>query len=241
MNYETHSEALWRKIRLAERRLWGASERFWFHARLRELLPQFLVSLHSIMRASVPLMDAARIHALKLSLDGDEAARMSADYLEQHIREEQGHDEWLLDDLGEMGIAREEVLGAIPDGAVATLVGAQYFWAFHAHPVAIFGYLAVLEGYPPLATQLTDIQSRVQYPAEAFRCLMAHAQDDPEHLAEINRTLDHMPLSGEQVKLIALSAFHTIDAVATIFDNVFMTETEASDRSVLPKNRAARA
>ena len=220
MNDGRHSEALWRKIRLAEEGLWVASERFWLHSRLKELLPQFLISLHSIMRASVPLMEAARERSLALAADGDEVGRATAEYLEQHIREEQGHDEWLLQDLEKMGTAREKVLGATPDSAVASLVGAQYFWALHAHPVAIFGYLAVLEGYPPLPSQLAEIQGRLQYPASAFHCLMAHAEDDPQHLAEINRTIDEMPLSGGQTKLIALSAFHTMDAVTVILDNL---------------------
>ncbi|MEO8725362.1 MAG: iron-containing redox enzyme family protein [Acidobacteriaceae bacterium] len=226
MNDGSHSQALWNKIRLAEEGLWAASERFWLHASLKELLPEFLISLHSVMQASIPLMGAARERALVLAADGDDVARRSAEYLERHIGEEQGHDEWLLRDLEEMGTARETVLRATPDSAVASLVGAQYFWALHAHPVAIFGYLAVLEGYPPLKTQLAEIQRRLQYPASAFQCLMAHAEDDPQHLAEINRTLDEMPLSSGQIKLVALSAFHTMDAVAEVLDNLSMSATK---------------
>ena len=214
----THSEALWRKIRLAEGRLWSASEQFWRHSELPGLLPLFFLQLHGIMHASVPLMAAARDRALQLK--NDETAQITAQYLGRHIREEEQHEEWLLQDLGEIGFHREAVLREVPGAGVATLVGAQYFWSSQCHPVAIFGYLAVLEGYPPLTSQLREIQCRAGYPAEAFRCLTAHAEDDPEHLAEINRTLDKMPLTLEQSKLIALSGFHTIDSVAAIFEQL---------------------
>ena len=218
MNHGTHSEALWRKIRLAEGRLWSASDQFWRHTELPGLLPRFFVQLHGIMHASLPLMASARECALRLK--GDETAEITACYLEGHIREEEQHEEWLLQDLGEIGFDREEVLREVPGAGVASLVGAQYFWSNQCHPVAIFGYLAVLEGYPPLTSQLKEIQGRAGFPAEAFRCLTTHAEDDPEHLADINRTLDKMPLTLEQSKLIALSAFHTIDAVAAIFEQL---------------------
>ena len=36
-----------------------------------------------------------------------------------------------------------------PAPAVAALVGAQYYWVLHHHPVALLGYIGLLEGYPP--------------------------------------------------------------------------------------------
>ena len=57
-------------------------------------------------------------------------------------------------------------------------------------------------------------------PATAFRCLIAHADNDPHHIADLNRTLDSMPLTAEQQKYIALSAFQTIDAVAAVFEEM---------------------
>lgn len=49
---------------------------------------------------------------------------------------------------------------------------------------------------------------------------MAHADNDPHHIADLNRTLDSMPLSEEQQMYIALSAFHTIDGVASVFEEL---------------------
>ncbi len=221
----SNSELLWSKIRLAESRMNTASDRFWFHPELASLLPLFLVQLHRVMQGGLNLMRVARDGAL--SLPDDPVARIVAPYLDQHIGEEVDHDDWLLDDLGTLGISPREVAQAAPLPAVVSLLGAQYFWAFHSHPVTVFGYLIVLEGYPPLTEQLEAIRKRTRLPATAFRCLIAHADNDPHHIADLNRTLDSMPLTDEQQEAIALSAFHTIDAVASVFDELLAQHADA--------------
>lgn len=218
MASSTHSQTLWHKIRLAEERLLAASDRFWTHPDLALLLPGFLVQLQCVMRSGLALMATARDRASALS--DDPVAETTALYLEEHIREEKDHDEWLLQDIESMGISPDEVLNTTPCPAVVSLLGAQYFWIFHAHPVAVFGYLVVLEGYPPLSQQLNEIRMRTGFPESAFRCLQAHAEDDPGHIAMLNRTLDELPLTADQIKFIGLSALHTVDAVAEVFEQL---------------------
>lgn len=232
----SHSDLLWAKIRLAEGRLNSASDRFWLHPELAEMLPDFLIQLHRVMQGGLQLMRTARDRAI--SLADDPVAQIVAPYLDEHIVEEQDHDDWLLDDIGTLGIAPADVAAATPLPAVVSLVGAQYFWALHIHPVAVFGYLIVLEGYPPLTEQLEAIRKRTRLPATAFRCLIAHADNDPHHIADLNRTLDSMPLSAEQEKYIALSAFHTIDAVASVFEELLALHA-ASPRNTLRRLRAS--
>lgn len=222
----SNSDLLWAKIRLAEGRLNLASNRFWSHPDLAELLPAFLVQLHRVMQGGIGLMRAARDRAL--SLHDDPVARIVAPYLDQHILEEQDHDDWLLDDIGALGISPGEVAAATPLPSVVSLLGAQYFWALHIHPVTVFGYLIVLEGNPPLTEQLEDIRRRTRLPATAFRCLIAHADNDPHHIADLNRTLDSMPLTSEQQKYLGLSAFHTIDAVASVFEELLESSCSSS-------------
>jgi hypothetical protein len=132
----------------------------------------------------------------------------------------------------------------MPSPGVVSLLGAQYFWMLQFHPLTIFGYLIVLEGYPPLVQQLDEIRVRTGLPASAFRCLRSHAEDDPEHIAELNRTLDRMPLTPEQESWLALSAFSTIDAVASIFEdllawnNVFPGKDDTSQEQCLSPSHA---
>ncbi len=227
----SHSDVLWSKIRLAEDRLVSASNRFWMHPDLPTLLPHFLVQLHRVMQSGISLMRTARDRAL--TLPDDAVASLAAAYLDLHIDEEKDHDQWLLDDIATLGIPADEVFNTIPLPSVVSLVGAQYFWMLHIHPVTVFGYLIVLEGYPPLVDQLEEIRIRTGLPATAFRCLKSHAEDDPDHIAALNRTLDSMPLTQEQTRFLALSAFHTIDAVASILEELTEAHTVSENQQVL--------
>ena len=103
--------------------------------RLPELWPEYLVVQHQIIRATVPLTRVALDRASEL--DEPELAR----YLELHVDEELGHDDTLLEDLALLGRPRKAVLEQMPSPAVASLVGAQYYWILHHHPVAFLGYV----------------------------------------------------------------------------------------------------
>ena len=78
-----------------------------------ELYPEYLVTSHCIIRASVPLMEAGRERALALA-DDDPVAAALAPYYEHHIPEELSHhDDWLLDDLEVLGRERSDILSRI--------------------------------------------------------------------------------------------------------------------------------
>lgn len=179
----------------------------------------FLLELYSMVSCSVPLMRSAYDRAEELAA-ADPLAAVTATYLERHIEEESHHDEWLLDDLVASGMDRATVLQRVPSAAVARLVGAQYCWIRHAHPAALFGYLAVIEGNPPLAEHLNEIQMQTGYPPETFRCLRLHAADDIEHLNELRSTIVGLPLSDTYAALIATSAFATLQGLISIFDDL---------------------
>lgn len=211
--------ALWVKIVLAQGLLNTAAQHFWSQGSLPRLFPSFLLELYSVVRCSVPLMTEAYRRASELGKTDRLAARTAA-YLEQHIAEESNHDEWLLNDLVASGMDRAAVLRQSPSASVARLVGAQYCWIRHAHPAALFGYLAVIEGNPPLAEHLNEIQLLTGYPPESFRCLHLHAADDIEHLRELRETVTELPLSAGDAALISTSAFATLQGVISIFEDL---------------------
>jgi len=176
------------------------------HPRLRELWPEYLVLQHQIIRATVPLTEAALTHARTLS---DRLGQPLAAYLEEHVGEELRHDEGLLDDLESLGSARADVVGRMPSPTVAALAGAQYYWIHHHHPVAFLGYIALMEGYPPTPELLETLAERTGYPREAFRTFEQHAELDPGHKDHLDRTLDGLPLDAEHEAMIVTSASTT--------------------------------
>ncbi|MGA2590980.1 MAG: iron-containing redox enzyme family protein [Bryobacteraceae bacterium] len=211
-----HGHLLKQKIRLASGELFLALDRFWSQADVAARYPELLFHIHCVVRATVPAMETARRNAEARS-PADPVATAMAAYLARHIPEELHHDDWLLDDLESLGVARETVLRRVPSPAAAALVGSLYYWALHAHPVAWMGYAAVTEGHPPSADYLVSVMRRTGLPQEGFRTYLKHAQLDPHHSREMYAALDAMPLTREQSSLLGVVAFQTIHHVAGLF------------------------
>jgi hypothetical protein len=89
----SHSALLRRRMQVTCSPLYEAYRRFWASEDLALLLPAFLILMHQIVRASVPLMEAARSEA-RVRSSGAVHRRLAA-YLSTHIRDERRHDEWL--------------------------------------------------------------------------------------------------------------------------------------------------
>jgi Iron-containing redox enzyme len=183
------------------------------HPRLRELWPEYLVQQHEIIRATVPLTRAAA-HQARALPDDDAVAGPLVAYLDEHVDEELDHDEELLDDLELLGVDRAVVLGRMPSPAVATLVGSQYYWLHHFHPVTFLGYVGFMEGSPPTPELVETLVERTGYPREAFHTFSEHAELDPGHRDHLDRILDSLPLTPEQEAVLAISATSTA-ALAT--------------------------
>lgn len=202
------SELLRLRLALARGEYDAAAEVLWLHPHLAERFPDYLYRIHSIIRASVPLMEEALEQAAARAQDDPSCAAL-ADYLAHHVPEERHHDEWLLDDLEVLGVSRADVWARQPSPTVAALVGAQYYWIRHQHPIAILGYIAVLEGTPPTEEHVEGIIERTGLPPAAFRTFIKHARLDPHHRDDLDAALDAMPLTDEQELLVTTSALET--------------------------------
>jgi Iron-containing redox enzyme len=139
----------------------------------------------------------------------DPVCKLLKPYLETHIDEELYHDEWTLDDLGTIGVIRSDVLIHPPAANVASLVGAQYYWIYHCHPVALTGYMVMLESNAPSVQFVRQMIERTGLPVELFRTRMLHAELDPSHQEDLFDLIESLPLSHDQERLIARSVSHT--------------------------------
>jgi hypothetical protein len=213
------SERLRGKIELVLPELIGASRRLVDDARIPDLYPEYLFTLHCVIRASVPLMEVASDRARKLAKD-DPVCEILAPYLDEHIPEERDHDEWLLEDIEVLGEDRSSVLLRPPSPTVAAAVGAQYYWILHYHPVALLGYIALLEGYPPSIELVDELVDRTGHSRASFRTLIAHAELDPGHRDELEAVLDHLPVTREQSTVMGLSAIYSVRMLARAIDEL---------------------
>ncbi len=211
------SERLRGKIALVLPDLSRAGRRLVDHPRVRGLYPEYLVHMHWIVRASVPLMEAARTHAATVDARDATAAAL-IEYFDEHIEEEQRHDEWLLEDLEAVGCDRTRVLERVPTPTIAGVVGAQYYWISHYHPVALLGYMTLLEGYPPGPADADLLMAKTGYGPDAFRTMRGHAELDPGHAEELFETIDRLALTEGQSTVLGLSAVSTAHGRAPFLD-----------------------
>ena len=167
----------------------------------------------------MPLTEAALARSVELREDDPLAAPL-AHYLEEHVDEELDHDETLLGDLKVLGIDSTSVAERMPSPAVASLVGSQYYWILHYHPVAFLGYVALMEGYPPTPELIETLIARTGYPREAFRTYIEHAELDPGHREHLDRTIDSLPLEARHETALGISAIGTASMAARSLEHI---------------------
>lgn len=213
------ADALRVKFALAEPALQAAAAQLWALPGLKRRYGAYLRVMHGVLRASVPLMVLAARRCAELGPRDAAAAPLRA-YLEAHIARERGHDDWLLADLAALGFDPAEPLAVLPPPSVARLVGAQYYWVEHHHPVALLGYIAVMEGNAPPAQLVDRLVLGAGVPEAAVRTVREHAVLDADHASMVFDLLDGLPLTAAQTNAVAVSGLHTADALITLFAHV---------------------
>ncbi|MBT8103166.1 MAG: iron-containing redox enzyme family protein [Gammaproteobacteria bacterium] len=222
---QSNSEVLRSKIQLAEPRLQAVTARFWNHPRIEELFEKHLTRLYFTIQASKPLLESALQRSQELASQCPVAERL-VPYLSEHIVEEEGHDEWVLDDLEVFGLDRGSVKAKIPPVDAATLTGSQYYYISHAHPVAVTAYQAVVEGSPPRTEFLDSVVARTSIPKKALGSFYKHAVIDKHHGKALWEMLDSLPLEPWHSTLLGMNAMLITDQIAGFLETVLATVAE---------------
>jgi hypothetical protein len=207
------SERLDTAVRLASYRQHAAEERFWNHHDVAALYPTAVWRMHCMARASVRLMTSA-VARLEELADTEPIAAPAIEYLRILITEETGHDDWLLDSLVALGVSRDAVWAQTPPPILASIVGQQYYWIYHHHPLALLGFIKVVELDPSSDHDIDRVIARTGLPPQAFRYHRGHTRLELKHNDDLDRLLDVLPLTAEQAALVILSAACTVHAHA---------------------------
>lgn len=209
------SQILEVKIGLARGAVGEVYRRFWERPDAARLFLELQLRTYDLARASIPLMEAA-LAQCEARARGDAVAAGLTGFLRRHIEEERHHPEWLLEDLEHLGTTRDQVLARPPALTAARVVGAQYYWIFHDHPIALVGYMAALEGGVASEGVLEDFITRTGLRREGFRTLLLHARVDPQHEADLDDLVDRLPLTPRHAAAIGTSAVSTISSLAML-------------------------
>ncbi|MFD0310175.1 iron-containing redox enzyme family protein [Streptomyces sp. NPDC127119] len=211
------------RLALTEPMVRAATDALWRPTGLAPRYATYLAVMHGVIRASVPLMERAATLCAALRPHDPVAAPLER-YLRVHAEEERGHDDWLLTDLAALGDTAPgdtaaAVAGEQPAPSTARFVGAQYYWIEHHHPVALLGYIAVLESNAP-APRLADHIASSGVPEASLHTVRAHAELDDGHTADLFELLDALPLTPVLRRAVTTSALHTVDGLIGLFTRI---------------------
>jgi len=159
----------------------------------------FLRQAYHHVKHTVPLLMACGSR-----LDEKRAALRTA--LTHYIAEEDGHEQWILDDLRACGDDPQAARRTPPAPATELMVAYVYDYIARVHPAGFLGMVHVLEGTSTaLATRAAQVIERaLDLPAAAFRYLTSHGNLDQEHMKFFARTVNALePADQEHVVHVA--------------------------------------
>ncbi|HWJ19071.1 MAG TPA: iron-containing redox enzyme family protein [Geobacterales bacterium] len=150
----------------------------------RALYLDFLTQAYHHVKHTFPLLSLAAARTK------DERYQ---DALFQYMKEERGHDKWILDDIQAFGGDAKRVANDKPGLACEIMVGYAYYCIERVSPYAILGMVHVLEG---LSTMLAHkvagaVKNSLKSDGSAgFSYLMSHGSLDVEHVALFKNLLN---------------------------------------------------
>jgi pyrroloquinoline quinone (PQQ) biosynthesis protein C len=145
------------------------------------------------VKHTYPLLALASVHTT------DEAYQ---DALVEYMKEERGHEKWILDDIRALGADAEAVRTGKPGPACQIMVGYTYYAIQWISPYAMLGSVHVLEG---MSTVLADkaaeaIQRSLALSGgEGFSYLRSHGALDIEHVAFFKELANALPHSAHGI------------------------------------------
>ncbi len=145
--------------------------------------PALLVETFHYVKHSCSLMNRACAHL------GNDRSDLQC-YLAQHIAEEVGHENWVLNDLEELGYKRESVVSSPPLPETLNLIGSQLYVIDFCHPAGLLGYIYVMESQAPTEESLLMIQESYEIEPTAMSFLIRHGEADVQHKRELVNALD---------------------------------------------------
>lgn len=160
----------------------------------------YLTQAYHHVRHTVPLLMAmgARL--------GDDKAWLHA-AIGEYIKEELGHEEWILKDIAAAGGDSQRARASKPYLATELLVAYNYDYIARKNPIGFLGTVFMLESTSTqIATQGADaVRSSLGLSASAFSYLYTHGNLDLEHLAFFRRLMGRITDPEDQAALLEVA------------------------------------
>jgi len=134
-------------------------------------------------------------------------------YLYQHMLDEAGHEQWVLNDLEAIGVDRPKAISHPPSCYTLALTGFNYWSADRRHPCSALGMVYALEVIAsvyggPFSAAMRE--SLLLSGDAGVSFIASHATMDAEHMVHLKQVLDTVQdrTAQEAIEESALLNFH---------------------------------
>ena len=132
-------------------------------------------------------------------------------FLYDHMNDEKGHEEWVVNDLDAMGVRIGQVLDYRPTDMMLALNGYNYWAADRRHPCSVLGMLYALEVIAsvyggPMTAAITE--SLLLQGDRGISFISAHATLDAEHMVDLRVILNTLQDDASKEAIIESTIFN---------------------------------
>lgn len=175
----------------------------------------FLLQAYHHVKHTVPLLMAVGSRL-------PESKEWLREAIAEYIEEELGHQEWVLNDIGQCGYDKEAARRSQPHQSTELMVAYAWDMVSRVNPLGFFGMVHVLEGTSiALADKAAaSIGGALQLPPRAFSYLSSHGSLDQEHVKFFEGLMNRIVDPADQQAII-----HAANQFFFLYGNIFHTLT----------------
>ncbi len=161
-----------------------------------------LLELYHVVWHFNPVCAAA---ASRMGTPAHDALQPIRHFLYEHMHEETGHENWVLNDLEAVGVAPADARAHAPSIATLSLNGYNYWAADRRHPCSVLGMLYALEVVAsvyggPFASAIRE--SLLLDGDRGVSFIDSHATMDAKHMAELRQVLNQIKDAAAQAAIV---------------------------------------
>ena len=156
------------------------------------------------------------------------------DAMAEYIKEEIGHQEWILNDIGNCGADPQTVREGTPSFATELMVSYAWDTVQRRNPAGFFGMVYVLEGTSvALATRAaTTLAAALGLGDDAFSYLLSHGDLDRSHVRFLESLLDRVDSGDDRAAIV-----HAANRFYRLYGDLFRSLPDAAAANARPDLR----
>ncbi len=190
-----------------------------------ETYKAFLVEAYHHVKHTVPLLMACGSRL-------PERLEWLREAIVMYIQEEVGHQEWILNDLANLGVDKELVRHGAPSLPTELMVSYAYDTVARNNPVSLFGMVYALEKTSStIATYAaSQIVSALDLTPDAMTYMVSHGSLDIEHMQHFERLMNRLDDAADKTAVLhSVSVFYEL--YTGIFDSLPLTGSDGQETS----------